>query len=136
MPRTEPRTAHNDMKCPVRPEDVDLFSPGAQEHWYEAYPILHAKSPVHRIPGEGSVPGTDGFILTKYEDILRVVRDPDRFPPGLTTPPKPNPDGSMPQMNAMMVSIQSLRPSEELWRAHKSELTDPWVGTAPPATTT
>ena len=129
MPRTEPRTAHNDMKCPVRPEDVDLFSPGAQEHWYEAYPILHAKSPVHRIPGEGSVPGTDGFILTKYEDILRVVRDPERFPPGLTTPPKPNPDGSMPQMNAMMVSIQSLRPNEELWRAHKSELTDPWVGT-------
>jgi cytochrome P450 len=127
--RTEPRTAPNQMKCPVAPEDVDLFSPGAQEHWYEAYPVLHAKSPVHRIPGEGSRPGTDGFILTKYEDILLVVRDPERFPPGLTTPPKPNPDGSMPQMNAMMESIQTLRPNEELWRAHKSELTDPWVGT-------
>ena len=129
MARTEPRTAANQLKCPVAVEDVDLFSPGAQEHWYEAYPILHANSPVHRIPGEGAAPGTDGFILTKYEDILRVVRDPDRFPPGLTTPPKPNPDGTMPQMNAMMVSIQSLRPNEDLWRAHKAELTDPWVGT-------
>jgi cytochrome P450 len=109
-------------------EDVDLFSPGAQEHWYEAYPILHAQDPVRRIPGEGGAPGTDGFILTKYADILRVVRDPERYPPGLTTPPKPNPDGSMPRMNAMMVAIQSLRPNEELWRAHKAELTDPWVG--------
>ena len=128
MARTEPRTAQNAMKCPVRLEDVDLFSPGAQEHWYEAYPILHAQAPVRRIPGEGSVPGTDGFILTKYEDIVRVVMDPERYPPGLTTPPKPNPDGSMPQMNAMIVAIQSLRPNEELWRAHKDELTDPWVG--------
>ncbi len=128
MARTEPRTAQNTMKCPVRPEDVDLFSPGAQEHWYEAYPILHAQSPVHRIPGEGSVPGTDGFILTRYEDIVRVVMDPDRYPPGLTTPPKPGPDGAMPQLNAMIVSILSLRPTETLWRAHKDELTDPWVG--------
>ena len=129
MARTEPRTASNAMQCPVALEDVDLFAPGAQEHWYEAYPILHAQSPVHRLAGEGGLAGTDGFILTKYADILRVVRDPERFPPGLTTPPKPNPDGSMRRLNAMMVSIQSLRPNEELWRAHKSELTDPWVGT-------
>ena len=129
MARTEPRTAPNAMKCPVTLEDVDLFAPGAQEHWYEAYPILHEHAPVLRLAGEGAVPGTDGFVLTRYEDILRVVRDPERFPPGLTTPPKLNPDGSMPRMNAMMVSIQSLRHNEALWRAHKFELTDPWVGT-------
>lgn len=129
MARTEPRTAANEMKCPVTVEDVDLFSLGAQEHWYEAYPILHAHAPALRIPGEGAAPGADGVILSKYADILRVVRDPDRFPPGLTTPPKPNPDGSMPPMNPMVASIQSLRPNEELWRAHKAELTDPWVGT-------
>ena len=129
MARTEPRTAPTEMKCPVTLADVDLFGPGAQEHWYEAYPILHAEAPVFRLPGEGAEPGADGFILTKYEDILRVVRDPERFPPGLTTPPKPNPDGSMPRMNAMMASIQTLRPNEDLWRAHKAEMTDPWVGT-------
>ena len=32
-------------------------------------------------------------------------------------------------MNALQVSIMSLRPNEELWRAHKRQLTDPWVGT-------
>ena len=31
-------------------------------------------------------------------------------------------------MNAMQISIQSLRPNEELWKAHKRQLTDPWVG--------
>lgn len=129
MARTEPRTAATAMKAPAALEEVDLFSTGAQEHWYEAYPILHAQAPVHRLPGEGATPGTDAFILTKYEDILRVVTDPDRFQQGLTTPPKPNPDGSMPPMNPMMASIQSLRPNETLWRAHKAELTDPWVGT-------
>src|SRR3569623_768599 len=125
MARTEPRTARNGMKCPVHAEDVDLFSPGAEEHWYEAYPVLHREAPVKRIPGEGSRPGTDGFILTKYADIMRVLRDPERFPPGLTTPPKRNPDGSLPQMNAMMESIQTLRPTEAPRRVHKAELPDP-----------
>lgn len=128
MPRTEPRTADNAMACPKALAEVDLFSPGAQEHWYEAYPILHAEAPVLRVPGEGTVPGTDGFILSKYADILRVVRDPERFPPFLTQPPRPGPDGRMPPLNAMQESIFSLRPNDDLWRAHRQELTDPWVG--------
>ena len=37
-----PNHALSPMGCPERLEDVDLFSPGAQEHWYEAYPNLHA----------------------------------------------------------------------------------------------
>jgi cytochrome P450 len=128
MARTEPRTAPNAMKCPVHADEVDLFAPGAQEHWYEAYPVLHREAPVKRIPGEGLDPGADAFILTKYADIFRVVQDPERFPPFLTTPPRPGPDGKMPQLNAMQISIQSLRPNSELWRAHRQELTDPWVG--------
>ena len=128
MPRTTPRTEPNHMQCPMSVKDVDLFSPGAQEHWYEAYPILHRESPVHRIPGEGTTPDHDGFILTKYEDISLVVKDPVRFPAFLSDKPKPNPDGSVPQLNAMQVSILSLRPNVELWRSHRQELTDPWVG--------
>jgi cytochrome P450 len=31
-------------------------------------------------------------------------------------------------MNAMMVSMLTLRPNMELWRTHRQELTDPWVG--------
>jgi cytochrome P450 len=33
-----------------------------------------------------------------------------------------------PQANAMMVSMMTLRPTVELWRSHRQELTDPWVG--------
>jgi cytochrome P450 len=125
------------MSCPVSLEDVDLFSHGAQEHWYEAYQILHDHSPVHVIPGEGIGPGSDGFILTRYSDIARVVRDPDRFKPTLSLAIEARnrrreqreadrrPPGLM---NAMIESMATLRPTKELWRAHRQELTDPWVG--------
>jgi cytochrome P450 len=128
------------MRCPVSLEDVDLFGPGAQEHWYEAYEILHAQAPVLRIPGEGLAEGSDGFVLTRYEDIARVVKDPDRFKPTITLATdaiaarieEAARQGETlefpPQANAMIVSMASLRPTKELYRAHKLELTDPWVG--------
>jgi cytochrome P450 len=117
----------------MRLEDVDLFSPGAQEHWYAAYPILHRDCPVVRLPGEGLSPGTDGYILTKYEDISRVVKDPARFPPTLTLAIRQLealdvPLEEAPRTNAMLISMATLRPDDELYRAHRQELTDPWVG--------
>ncbi len=84
MTKKTPNHELSEMRCPVSLEDVDLFSPGAQEHWYEAYEILHDGAPVHRIPGEGIGSGSDGFILAKYSDIARVVRDPERFKPTLS----------------------------------------------------
>jgi cytochrome P450 len=120
----------------VNLEDVDLFSPGAQEHWYEAYDILHRDAPVHRIPGEGYAPGTDGFILSKYDDISMVVKDWERFPPSMSlgidamqaagASTDEMAEGNY--LNVMMASIMTLRPSIELWRTHRQELTDPWVG--------
>ena len=101
------------LRCPVNLEDVDLFSPGAQEHWYEAYPILHREAPVLRVPGEGLTPGTDGFILTISTDALLASG----------VPPE-----EAPQTNAMLASMATLRPNDELYRAHRQELTDPWVG--------
>jgi cytochrome P450 len=72
-------------------------------------------------------------VLTKYEDVARVVRDPVRFQPTLSNvvndiiasgvPPE-----KMPLTNAMMASMVTLRPTVELWRSHRQELTDPWVG--------
>jgi cytochrome P450 len=128
-----PNHALSAMRCPVRLEDVDLFSPGAQEHWYEAYAILHEQAPVLRLPGEGAGPGSDGYILTKYADIARVVRDPVRFPPTLSLAVDQLKRSGLaaedlPQTNAMMASMLTLRPTIELWRAHRQELTDPWVG--------
>ena len=121
------------MRCPVHLEDVDLFSPGAPEHWYEAYDILHNHAPVHCIPGEGFAPGTDAFVLTKHEDIASVVRDADRFPlPGsLFVQQVMQAEGdpfTTPNLNIMIAAMTTLRPNPELWRTHRQELTDPWVG--------
>lgn len=121
------------MKCPVTLSDVDLFAPGAQEHWYEAYAILHNEAPVHRLPGEGYEAGTDGFVLTKYEDIQMVVQDPERFPPTTQLLVKnlvesETPPDQIPHLNTMVLSMTTLRPNLELWRSHRQELTDPWVG--------
>ncbi|MGY6550862.1 MAG: cytochrome P450 [Erythrobacter sp.] len=113
--------------------EVDLFAPGAQEHWYDAYAILHAEAPVLRLAGEGLTPGSDAFVLTKYEDIARVVRDWERFPPTLSLlvahiQASGEMPAHIPDIDAMVASIVSLRPTPDLWRAHRKELTDPWVG--------
>jgi cytochrome P450 len=140
MTTKPPNHRLSEMNCPVSLEDVDLFGAGAQEHWYEAYEILHRECPVRIIPGEGLGGQSDGYILTRYADIARVVRDPERFKPTLnfaieaaersltearaqgTEPALP------PQLNAMIASMATLRPTQDLYRAHKQELTDPWVG--------
>ncbi len=133
MSEKTPNHYLTDMKCPVNLEDVDLFSPGAQEHWYDAYPILHRDAPVHRLIGEGLTPDHDAFILAKHEDINTVVRDPDRFPPIMTNAVRQLAESGVspeeiPNVNAMMASMVTLRPNMELWRTHKQQLTDPWVG--------
>lgn len=121
------------MPCPRALADVDLFAPGAAEHWYEAYPILHAQAPVLRLPGQGLTPDRDAFVLSKYDDIARVVRDWARFPPTLSLlVAQMQQDGrlvrEMPDLDAMVKSMVSLRPTPGLWRAHRQQLTDPWVG--------
>ncbi|WP_448586810.1 cytochrome P450 [Thermaurantiacus sp.] len=121
------------VPCPRHWQEVDLFGPGAPEHWYAAYDILHAEAPVVRLPGEGLTPDRDAFILTKYADIARVVRDWDRFPPTLDLLVRSIQQSGrlpqeMPDIDAMVQSIVTLRPTQALWRAHRQELTDPWVG--------
>ena len=121
------------VKCPMSLDEVDLFGPGAQEHWYDAYPILHEDAPVYKLEGEGLLPGTDAYVLTKHEDINTVVRDPERFPPLMMESIKEMADTGVdvekvPNLNAMSASMVTLRPDMEMWRLHKQELTDPWVG--------
>lgn len=125
------------MRCPVSLADVDLFGPGAQEHWYEAYPILHRDAPVQILPGEGPDGVGDAFVLTCYEDIERVVKDPERFTPVMSQlvdnlqamrdrGERPPADPS--RFDIALDSVRTLRPTLALWRAHRQELTDPWVG--------
>ncbi len=134
MPAKTPNHNLSQMGCPHHLQDVDLFSPGAQEHWYEAYDLLHAEAPVHRIPGEGFEPGSDAFILSRHEDIATVVRDEERFPvigsvflKRLMEESEGDLSG-LPGINTLTTSMASLRPNPVLWRSHRQELTDPWVG--------
>lgn len=124
------------MRCPVDLQDVDLFGPGSQEHWYEAYPILHEQAPVLVLEGEGPE-GSDVYVLNCFKDIERVVKDPVRYMPLSSIQvqqlqaladrgEKPPQDAS--RFDLAMESIRTLRPTIELWRAHRQELTDPWVG--------
>lgn len=124
------------MTCPVDLAAVDLFGPGAQEHWYEMYEILHREAPVLRIPDGGLRPGTDAYVLTKHADIAMVVKDPERFTvmgqrrltdwanEGMTAERTYEVS-----RNLMTASMVSLRPTQELYIKHRKELTDPWVGT-------
>ncbi|MGB3734170.1 MAG: cytochrome P450 [Ilumatobacter sp.] len=123
------------MACPVHLDDVDLFGDGAQEHWYEAYEILHRDSPVHRIDGGGLTPGTDAFVLTKHADITQVVKDPVRFPSVTTMRLGKLVDQGLSgeeiyaaHNSLMTASMATLRPTQELYFRHRKELTDPWVG--------
>jgi cytochrome P450 len=125
------------MACPRQLAEVDLFGPGAQEHWYEAYPILHSEAPVLVLPGQGPDGVSDAFVLNCYEDIERVVKDPLRFTPVMSQlveglqamidqGQEPAQDTS--RFDLALDSVRTLRPTVELWRAHRQELTDPWVG--------
>ena len=54
-------------------ETIDLLDPATQENWYPAYERLREEAPVFQMPG------SDLYVLTRYEDIIRVVRDPKLF---------------------------------------------------------
>ena len=117
-------------KCPMHLRDVDLFAPGAQEYWFEAYKILHREAPVCRIPGEGELPGSDAFIISKYADITRIVKDPETFPFR-----HEQGEGNLEReliaqqgFPEAVTATQTLRPDIEQHKQHRHQLTDPWVG--------
>lgn len=117
-------------KCPVQLSDVDLFEPGAQEHWFEAYKILHAEAPVCRLPGEGQIPGSDAFIISKYDDIAAIIRDPDTFP-FINAAESQAIESQIIQDSGFTDSLkarETLRPTMDTHKQHRQQLTDPWVG--------
>ncbi len=127
----------NPFGCPQQAKDIDLFVSGSQEYWYQAYPKLHEAVPVQILQGEGLGGQGDAYVLTKYEDISRVVKDPERFTPLLsllvqeleaTLARGETPAQDPSRFDIAVDSVRTLRPTLELWRAHRQELTDPWVG--------
>ncbi len=128
-PHASGHRADQITECPVNLDDVDLFSPGAQEFWFDSYKILHDQAPVHRIAGEGGLPGTDAFILSKYDDIAMVVRDPEKFQfynasEGDEAAQEIFRDQGF---GTTQDTWDTLRPNIEEHKRHRMELTDPWV---------
>jgi cytochrome P450 len=56
--------------------DIDLFDPATQEDWFPAYRQLQAEAPVFRIPG------TTTYVVSRYADVMHVIRHQDVFPSG------------------------------------------------------
>ena len=77
MTEKTPNHELSPQRCPVNLADVDRFAAGAQEHWYEAYPILHDQAPVLPLPGEGKAaeavqePGAATLLLCFLTNISR-----------------------------------------------------------------
>ena len=62
-----------------------------------------------------------------------MVKDPERFPPRLheaivQIQAAEKSGNTVPHVNAMLRSMMTLRPNHALYRSHRQELTDPWVG--------
>lgn len=56
--------------------DIDLFDPAVQEDWFPTYRRLRDDAPVYRVPG------TQMYVVTRYHDVLHVLRHQDVFPTG------------------------------------------------------
>lgn len=55
---------------------VNLFDTTVQQCPYDAYKTLRDEAPAYNIAG------TDMWVVTRYEDVRRVLTDPDTFPSG------------------------------------------------------
>ncbi len=53
---------------------INLFDPELQQCPYDAYKQLRDEAPVYNIPG------TDMWVVSRYDDVREVLMDPQRFP--------------------------------------------------------
>lgn len=56
------------------PPAVNLFDPAVLQCPYEAYRTLRDEAPAYELPGTGM------WVVTRYEDVRRVLTDPVAFP--------------------------------------------------------
>ena len=66
---------HAPTQVPTRPEpDINLLDPAVQQCPYDAYRTLRDDAPAYRQPG------TDMYVVTRYDDVRRVLTDAVTFP--------------------------------------------------------
>ncbi len=93
---------------PIDAEPIDLFDAATQELWYPTYDRMRRECPAYRMPG------TNTYVFTRYDDVHRALRRPDRFPNG---------SGSR--------TLLSSRSARDYWEAHGWRKSAP-LGTNPP----
>jgi cytochrome P450 len=57
-------------------DDINLFDPATQEDWFPTYRRLRDEAPVYRVPE------TELYVVTRYADVMHVLRHQDVFPTG------------------------------------------------------
>jgi len=57
----------------VNREEVNLSNVGVQRDPFHAYELLRDEAPIYHMPETGM------YMVTRYEDICQIVRDPERF---------------------------------------------------------
>jgi cytochrome P450 len=60
----------------VSTDDIDLFDPDTQQDWFPVYRQLREDAPVYRIPGSNT------YVISRYADVMYVLRHQDVFPSG------------------------------------------------------
>lgn len=122
-------------EVPAEPAEIDLFSDGSQEWWFDAYKVLREKMPVIKLPGQGRIPGTDAFIITRYDDIRRVARDrsivmgrEDQRAQGNGNSPIQEEVFKEAGFGEAFDAQRHLRSDEEAAMRYRRQITDPWVG--------
>ncbi|MEO1056048.1 MAG: cytochrome P450 [Actinomycetota bacterium] len=61
------------MSRPQSIDEVDVFAADTIEDWYPTYDLLRQECPVYRVPG------TDTYFVTRYDDIITVLRQTDVY---------------------------------------------------------
>lgn len=56
--------------------DINLYAPETQQEWYPAYKTLRDEAPVYRVPR------TNMYVITRYDDVLHVLRHQEIFRTG------------------------------------------------------
>jgi cytochrome P450 len=89
-------------------EPIDLFDPATQQDWYPTYDRMRTECPAYQIPE------TNTWVLTRYDDVHRALRRPERFPNGAGTK-----------------SLIGYAPARKYWDEHGWQKRTP-LGTNPP----
>ncbi len=62
----------------TEPDAIDLYDPAVEEDWYPTYRRLRDDAPVFKVPGANM------FVISRYDDVMWVLRHQDIFPTGST----------------------------------------------------